>query len=377
MSFEGPPRRKARLCEGGRWEGGYGCTTWPDGPPYFGRPVKQGDTFTDDDILNLLAYHLREKEEAVERLVNVPLLQHQYDALVSRVFNIGPGEGPEDGFADSTILKMLNATGGPRWMDAADAFAKWIFATKQPHQRKADEPVEWYTSPDGRAVPYKHALKGLLRRCHAEALMMMGKDWKQACGPDSPYIKLETRIFYNAKKDRNEDEVILKTEFSEIWDIARHYPLPSLKAAPAPDPKPAAVAPSPVAAPKPSGPPPVIVPPPGDTKPQITPPPDKVAVDVRNWDIGKIRVENGAKVMEMSDRAVAVGLKLGGIGIKTFVERRVIPPYIGGLYYDAMGDPLIVGTLCIVIPWGIGWLLHQFGRFKRAEHTASASTLTV
>ena len=52
---------------------------------------------------------------AVQRLVTVKLTQAQYDALVSLVFNIGPG-----GFARSTLLKKLNAG------DCLGAAREWL-----------------------------------------------------------------------------------------------------------------------------------------------------------------------------------------------------------------------------------------------------------
>ena len=55
--------------------------------------------------------------KAVQRLVTVKLTQAQYDALVSLVFNIGPGA-----FARSTLLRKLNA-GDCR--GAADEFLRW------------------------------------------------------------------------------------------------------------------------------------------------------------------------------------------------------------------------------------------------------------
>lgn len=55
--------------------------------------------------------------KAVQRLVTVKLTQAQYDALVSLVFNIGPGA-----FARSTLLRKLNA--GDCY-GAADEFLRW------------------------------------------------------------------------------------------------------------------------------------------------------------------------------------------------------------------------------------------------------------
>lgn len=52
----------------------------------------------------LLAADVRDAEQAVQRLVKVPLAQGQFDALVDFCFNLGAGR-----FATSTLLKRLNA----------------------------------------------------------------------------------------------------------------------------------------------------------------------------------------------------------------------------------------------------------------------------
>jgi lysozyme len=53
---------------------------------------------------NLLLSDVRDAEQAVERLVKVPLTQGQYDALVDFCFNLGAGR-----LSSSTLLKDLNA----------------------------------------------------------------------------------------------------------------------------------------------------------------------------------------------------------------------------------------------------------------------------
>lgn len=51
----------------------------------------------------ILKEDLRPREDAVKRLVKVPLNQCEFDALVSLVFNIGEGN-----FASSSVLRLLN-----------------------------------------------------------------------------------------------------------------------------------------------------------------------------------------------------------------------------------------------------------------------------
>jgi lysozyme len=64
-----------------------------------------------------LAYDVREAEQAVLRLVKVPLNQGQFDALVDFCFNLGAGK-----LAESTLLKDLNAG---RYDAAQDQLLRW------------------------------------------------------------------------------------------------------------------------------------------------------------------------------------------------------------------------------------------------------------
>lgn len=73
--------------------------------------------FTHGEALGLLARDVRTREDAVKALVTVRLIQDEFDALVSLVFNIGVGA-----FADSTVLRKLNL--GDR-RGAARAFLMW------------------------------------------------------------------------------------------------------------------------------------------------------------------------------------------------------------------------------------------------------------
>jgi lysozyme len=65
----------------------------------------------------ILANDVRSAEEAVTRLVKVPLTQCQFDALVDFAYNLGPSR-----LAASTLLKELNAG---RIESAAAEFLKW------------------------------------------------------------------------------------------------------------------------------------------------------------------------------------------------------------------------------------------------------------
>lgn len=68
-----------------------------------GSYVKYSQGLTDKQIFALLMQDLFTYEKLVTRSVIVPLTRNQYIALVSFAFNVG-----EKGFADSTLLKLLN-----------------------------------------------------------------------------------------------------------------------------------------------------------------------------------------------------------------------------------------------------------------------------
>lgn len=79
---------------------------------------------TPEEAERLLGTDLAAREAAILRLVKVRLSQHQFDALVSLIFNIGEG-----GFAQSTVLRRLNAGD---YAGAADAFRMWDKAGSPP-----------------------------------------------------------------------------------------------------------------------------------------------------------------------------------------------------------------------------------------------------
>ena len=185
-TFEGAPRLKARLCEGGRYELGYGVTFHLDGSP-----VLENQTCTEDQAMAMFRNALEVFEQVVRRHVKVPLNGNQFSALVAFSYNVG-----EDNFASSTVLRMVNAL---RFEDAAAAFGMWVFATKG---------------------GYKQALRGLLRREYATACLFLSYDWVEACADEA--IALQRQ-----KPDKlpGADRVLYKTPFANILRVAQHYPL--------------------------------------------------------------------------------------------------------------------------------------------------------
>lgn len=185
-TFEGAPRLKARLCEGGRYELGYGITFHLDGSP-----VLANQTCTEDQAMAMFRNALQRFEAAVRAHVTVPLNSNQFSALVAFSYNIG-----EANFSTSTVLRMVNQM---RFEDAAAAFGMWVFATR-----------------DG----YKQALRGLLRRRYAEACLFLGYDWTEACADEAVALQREKPASLPGA-----DRVLYKTPFANILRVAQQYPL--------------------------------------------------------------------------------------------------------------------------------------------------------
>lgn len=133
ISFEGI-RLEAYKCPAGVWTIGVGSTV---------PAVHAGEVITKQQALARFDKDLTKFENAVDRLVKVPLTQNQFDALVSFTFNVGEGA-----LAKSTLLKKLNAGD----YDAVPA-----------------ELMKW-TKGGGKELP------GLVRRRRAEAAMWRGVD---------------------------------------------------------------------------------------------------------------------------------------------------------------------------------------------------------
>lgn len=96
----------------GVWTIGYGHT---------GPDVRPGMRITEREAEALLRRDLKSREDAVDRLVNIPLNQNEYDALVSFVYNVGA-----EAFRRSTVLRRLNRNNR---FGAADALTWWNKAT--------------------------------------------------------------------------------------------------------------------------------------------------------------------------------------------------------------------------------------------------------
>lgn len=107
--FEGC-RVNAYLCPAKVWTIGYGHT----------KTVKPGMKISLAEANQLLQQDVVVYEQAVVKLVKVPLNQNQFDALVSFAFNVGVGA-----LANSTLLASLNRR---NYLGAADQLLRWTKA---------------------------------------------------------------------------------------------------------------------------------------------------------------------------------------------------------------------------------------------------------
>ena len=134
--FEGC-RLEAYKCPAGVWTIGYGHT----------KGVKEGEAIEQEAAEAFLIEDLEAFEQAVARLVKVPVTQQQFDALVSWTFNLGAGN-----LAESTLLRKLN---NYQYAEVPEQMMRWVKAGGQ-------------------------VLDGLVRRRAAEAALFQNKDWREA-----------------------------------------------------------------------------------------------------------------------------------------------------------------------------------------------------
>jgi lysozyme len=116
---------------------------WTIGWGHTGPDVHEGDRITEDRADELLDCDLDWAERAVRHNVSVIINQHEFDALVSLVFNIGPSA-----FSSSTLLRLLNSR-EPRAPIAAE-FMRWVKIGDKVSEglrlRRAAE-MEWFLTP--------------------------------------------------------------------------------------------------------------------------------------------------------------------------------------------------------------------------------------
>lgn len=128
-------RLKKYRDEGGKWTVGVGHLLTRE--EIMGG--KYDDGITVDEAMRLLAADVKPAEAAINRLVTVALLQHEFDALVSFVFNVGA-----QAFGQSTLLRKLN---GMDYVSVPDELRKWVYVGGKRSQglanRREKEIVLW------------------------------------------------------------------------------------------------------------------------------------------------------------------------------------------------------------------------------------------
>ncbi|MBV4411701.1 lysozyme [Enterobacteriaceae bacterium YMB-R22] len=97
---------------GAPWTIGYGWTK-----PVNGIPVQPGMTITAFKAEQLLRCGIVSYEQALNKLIKVPVTQAQFDAMISLAWNIGTMA-----FSTSTLLKCLNQK---NYRGAAEQFLYW------------------------------------------------------------------------------------------------------------------------------------------------------------------------------------------------------------------------------------------------------------
>ena len=120
----------------GVWTIGFGHT----------KGVEEGQTCSIEDAESMLANEMDEYEGYINNMVKVDLQQHEFDALVAWVYNLGPTN-----LGESTMLKVLN---GGQFDRVPDEMNRWTRAGGE-------------------------ILEGLVRRRQAESLMFQDLDWRQ------------------------------------------------------------------------------------------------------------------------------------------------------------------------------------------------------
>lgn len=391
QEFEGSPRLTARLCEGNRWELGWGCTYYPDNSP-----VAEGDTIELPFATVMLEHALSVTEEAVKRLVTVPLNQHQFDGLCGFVYNVG-----EANAATSTVIRETNAG---RFDDAAAAFGMWLYATT--------------------GGGHKQALRGLLRRRYAEAATYLGYRFDEACADEAIALQREKPASLPGK-----DRVIYKTPFKDVLRVAQRYPLaPATQQAPEAKPAPVAVAPipdsaiaipntpaSPVApadmagqpefkppspapaAPAPQNPAATVSGPaagpaatkavaPASSLPVSIEKPKEAekpkapvvitpkAIDPKSIPYGEV---DPTQATNMSGSRRVAGMVVVGLGSMTQIlaAREIVSSSVGAVFYDMSRDPIVVALLIGGAFWVFGWLTRKRGTAIVAKGMAEATSL--
>lgn len=104
---------------------------WTIGVGHTGPKVLPNLVWTDQQIKDQLALDVGIAERCIAGIVDVPLTQNQYDALVSFIFNVGVGA-----FRRSTMLRFINKG---MLKEAANEFDRWHIPPEITSRRNSEK----------------------------------------------------------------------------------------------------------------------------------------------------------------------------------------------------------------------------------------------
>lgn len=326
-----------------------------------GRPVQEGDSWTEDEALALYAKTLQAYADEVSALLppGLVLNQFQFDALVVFCWNNGA-----EALRTSSMMKALRAVPA-RFEEAAAAFLLYRRGTlwggtTGPDGTPARGPDD---KPLPKGVSWFKAMSGILRRSAATACLFMGLNWAEACRAGT--VNLSKRPDWRPAENRWYDTVVDATPWKTIHDRARTSPLTLPKVVVKEEPLPeVAPAPVPVPAPKPAAKATKAVPVPNSKPPSIN---TKDLPDVPY----KIDPNAGAKPMEETERFVGQLLITLGIVLKAFSGNIVKLGGLAGtglsLGLSLINNPVSFALLCTGIAMavaGVFWLIGKITEMR-------------
>lgn len=97
---------------------GTGGAPWTIGWGSTGKDIAPGTIWTQEQADARLAQEVAEKAAGVDRLVSIPLADHERAALISFAYNLGVSA-----LGGSTLLRLLNA--GASRESVAEQFSRW------------------------------------------------------------------------------------------------------------------------------------------------------------------------------------------------------------------------------------------------------------